>query len=782
MLIKLQTRLKRAGRLLPLALLPFAAHAQLGYPAASAVNVASTYTDLAATGTAIATANTDDANSAAQSIGFTFAYNGTSFTQFVLNTNGFIKLGATAPSAVDLFLPESMTATQIDPFESTNAADVNIVAPFNFDLTAGTAVGGTEYRVANTGTAPNRVCIIQWKNVADKTLSYDQQYGSINFQVKLYETSGNIEFVYGTTVQGTFPDDYRFAVTGIKGSSTAQSVMVVKSGPGTTPWSAANFINGFYTTAAFQYSGNVRPDLGRTYRFVPGAAAPGPTNDDPAGAITLTLALTCTPTNATNLGATTTPVNGYVNGTNPNSACGIAVTPKDVWFQFTTPASGPGSTAVVLNVTGAPAGYLRLFSTTGGATGPFTEIACASGRANNVASAPLSASGLMPNTTYYVFVSGFGSGDTTGPFTICAVAPQNNDLAAQSVYTLGTVSSYASPVTVSAAIKNVGSVASTARNATLTVSGATTYTTTQAIPVIAAGATVVVTFTAYPVAATTGINTVTVTLPADDAVANNTATAQQALSAATLSYTDPSIATFTGGFGSNSTTVTTATFYSKYTISAASSTVSAITPTFVGMATASNNYQVLVVAASAAGTPGTVLYTSPTRVRPLAGGADVVAVPNVPVSGSFYVAVRQLTTTNLGLAYQTESPLRLATFYASNDGLAFTDLSAVGIAFRPALAATMSTVTATQNAALAATVSLYPNPAHQGFQLTVPTGLRAASATLSNALGQVVQSRQLNLPAAGGTTDFNVRSLAPGIYTLVLKSGADLVVKRVVVE
>ena len=79
-------------------------------------------------------------------------------------------------------------------------------------------------------------------------------------------------------------------------------------------------------------------------------------------------------------------------------------------------------------------------------------------------------------------------------------------------------------------------------------------------------------------------------------------------------------------------------------------------------------------------------------------------------------------------------------------------------------------------------LGLYPNPAHQSFQLSVPTGLRAASATLSNALGQVVQSRQLNLPATGGTADFNVSSLASGIYTLTLKSGVDLVVKRVVVE
>jgi hypothetical protein len=45
-----------------------------------------------------------------------------------------------------------------------------------------------------------------------------------------------------------------------------------------------------------------------------------------------------------------------------------------------------------------------------------------------------------------------------------------------------------------------------------------------------------------------------------------------------------------------------------------------------------------------------------------------------------------------------------------------------------------------------------------------------------------VLTRQLNLPAAGGSADFNVSSLAAGVYSLTLKSGNDLVVKRVVVE
>ncbi|GAB3876783.1 hypothetical protein GCM10028824_35170 [Hymenobacter segetis] len=749
--------------------MPFAAHAQLGYDPANVVNTAGTYTDLAATGTAIATANTDDANSAAQPIGFTFTYNGTAFTQFVLNTNGFLKLGATAPSAADLFLPESGTATQEDPIYSADAADVNIIAPFNFDLTAGSAAGGTEYRVATTGTAPNRVCTIQWKNVADKTLEYDLQYGSMNFQVKLYETTGNIEFVYGTTTQGPNPDDYRFAVVGIKGSGIAngQTVLADRSSSAAL-WSTTPFITGYYdfTNNFYNYRGSVRPDVGRTYRFVPGTAtAPTVANDDCATATVLTPGTTCTPTTGSVAGATQSLAPILCGGYTATAA-------QDVWYSFTA----TGSTHTIA-ITGAFDGVMEVFS---GACGAPVSLACSDASGNNET---LTLTTLTAGTTYLVRYYSYFASPASGAFSICVTAPAANDAAVSAIYTLGQLSPYVSPHAVQAVVKNVGTAAQTNVTVTLNVTGANTFTNTQTVASLAAGASATVVFAAYP-SGTIGTNTVTVSVsvPNDAVTTNNSLAEPQVVSANGLSYVSPATTTFAGGIGSNSTTVTTAAFYAKYTASTANAAVTAVTPTFVGTATASNNYQVLVAAVSATGTPGTVLYTSPARVRPLAGGADVVTIPATAVTGDFFVGVRQLTTTNLGLAYQTESPLRLNTFYVF-DGTTFADLgSLAGVTFRPALAATLSTITATTNAALAATVSLYPNPARQSFQLSVPTSLRTASATLSNALGQVVQSRQLSLPAAGGTADFNVSSLAPGIYTLALKSGTDLVVKRVVVE
>ncbi|RZL15844.1 MAG: hypothetical protein EOO62_02900, partial [Hymenobacter sp.] len=107
-----------------------AAQAQnLSQPVSGATTVAGTYTDLGTAGTVISTASFDDANSAAQDIGFPFSFNGTIFTQFVFNTNGLIRMGSAAPSTAALHID----GTGVDPVQSLVAADVNFIMPFNVD-------------------------------------------------------------------------------------------------------------------------------------------------------------------------------------------------------------------------------------------------------------------------------------------------------------------------------------------------------------------------------------------------------------------------------------------------------------------------------------------------------------------------------------------------------------------------------------------------------------------------------------------------------------------------
>lgn len=248
-----------------------AAHAQLfPYQSNVAFNVDSTYTDLGSAGAAIATANTDDANSAAQSIGFTFTYNSTAFTQFVLNTNGYLKLGATAPVAPYFY--SSPQVTTGGPLNS--ATDTNLVLPFNTDLTAG-AGGATEYRVATTGATGSRVCTIQWKNVADKaSATVPTQYTNFSFQVRLYEGSNKIEFVYGAATAGATAA-IRTVAVGLKGSSSANGQLLTVQKASSTPWANATAQNTDYPVATgndlptgHNIRSTVLPGAGRTYRFL----------------------------------------------------------------------------------------------------------------------------------------------------------------------------------------------------------------------------------------------------------------------------------------------------------------------------------------------------------------------------------------------------------------------------------------------------------------------------------------------------------------------------------
>ncbi|RZK31576.1 MAG: fibronectin type III domain-containing protein, partial [Hymenobacter sp.] len=251
-----------------------AAHAQtLNYAAASVVNASGTYTDLGTTGTAIATANNDDANSAAQNIGFTFTYNGTAFTQFVFNTNGIVRLGGVAPSTAALYYDNNSARTSTDPLVSTNAADVNLLMPFNQDLIPGSNTAGVDYRVLTSGTAPNRVCTIQWRNVADKAgagsdVANGTQFANFSFQIKLYEITNNVEFVYGQAIAGTGAAGVRFPNVGLKGSGLATGQLTLGLKSETAAWSATTFQNTNYGNSAHNITQSVGPDAGRTYRFV----------------------------------------------------------------------------------------------------------------------------------------------------------------------------------------------------------------------------------------------------------------------------------------------------------------------------------------------------------------------------------------------------------------------------------------------------------------------------------------------------------------------------------
>jgi len=144
--------------------------------------------------------NKDDVISAAKNIGFTFDYGCNSYTQFIASSNGYLVLGSSGFNS------------------STNSLTNNvgpIIAPLWDDLKTGSS--GSSVNFKQTGIAGSRVMTIEWLNVKwDKSAAG----GNISFQVKLYEGSNNIEFVYRLDAAGTY-NTYSGATIGIGNNTVA---------------------------------------------------------------------------------------------------------------------------------------------------------------------------------------------------------------------------------------------------------------------------------------------------------------------------------------------------------------------------------------------------------------------------------------------------------------------------------------------------------------------------------------------------------------------------------
>ncbi|MBO2010674.1 fibronectin type III domain-containing protein, partial [Hymenobacter negativus] len=126
----------------------------------------------------------------------------------------------------------------------------------------------------------------------------------------------------------------------------------------------------------------------------------------------------------------------------------------------------------------------------------------------------------------------------------------------------------------------------------------------------------------------------------------------------------------------------------------------------------------------------------------------------------------------------TQQQLTAGTRYSFALATASAGAGRFSVVFRPA------NVTATRLELDAASVSLYPNPAHGSFTVLLPplAGQREVHAMLVNALGQVVLSHTIGLTAAGATAEFSTQNLATGVYTLRLQAENQFLTKRVVLE
>jgi hypothetical protein len=125
-------------------------------------------------GTTIPSIQVDDAASGSLPIGFTFYYEGVAYNNFFASSNGFIDLNAA----------NSSTANNL-----TTGTPRPIIAPLWDDIDG--ASGTASY--LTTGAPGNRVLTVEWLNWE---WYYTVTPATISFQLKLYEASGKIEFIY----------------------------------------------------------------------------------------------------------------------------------------------------------------------------------------------------------------------------------------------------------------------------------------------------------------------------------------------------------------------------------------------------------------------------------------------------------------------------------------------------------------------------------------------------------------------------------------------------------
>ena len=145
--------------------------------------------------------------------------------------------------------------------------------------------------------------------------------------------------------------------------------------------------------------------------FITGSTPPpAPANDEPCGALPLTLGNIQfgTAVAGTTTGATTSTIPGAAAGN-----CANHPSPNDVWFVF-----DPQSSIVNFTLTGAAAGLVRIFTAPDCATGPFTQIACAQSGASGTGVSFTGFANYTPGQRYYMAVSGYDPASAAGGFTV----------------------------------------------------------------------------------------------------------------------------------------------------------------------------------------------------------------------------------------------------------------------------------------------------------------------------------------------------------------------------
>ena len=142
-------------------------------------------------------------------IGFNFNFNGTIYTQFSVNTNGFIVLGGATAGTSSYVLSD---------VAGGGGTINNAIAGCGMDL-IGQNNSVLWYQLQ--GSSVNQILVVEWKNYNEyNSISSAPGVGNaLNFQIQLYKTSNKIQVVYGTMAGDSMP--YMHPEVGLRGASNA---------------------------------------------------------------------------------------------------------------------------------------------------------------------------------------------------------------------------------------------------------------------------------------------------------------------------------------------------------------------------------------------------------------------------------------------------------------------------------------------------------------------------------------------------------------------------------
>ncbi|TAE90186.1 MAG: hypothetical protein EAY81_01105, partial [Bacteroidetes bacterium] len=360
--------------------------------------------------------------------GFNFSFSGAVRPAFYVCANGWLSLDTTV-----------LANAWSNNMNSTSPRLV--IAPFWDDLFVlnGNLANRNLIKYQLQGTAPNRVMVVEWAEM--EVLGYASP--SLNFQVRMYEGTNNIEFVYGRmqAFDGSGTGAFTYS-TGLIGAvpTTGQKIALLREN--TNNFSASSTNDNLA----------IVPLCNTSYLFTNGGAfnptnvSGIPSNDSSSTPVVLNVnALPCTDACGTyysSRGATASATGPAPLSGNPDD---------DVWFSFTAPASGQVGISVVSSSGYDPAFQVMTasFDTTGlGAAG--------SRNAATNALESVQATGLTASATYLirVFNAGTGAGSTSGAFSICVneiiPPPANDDTSGAVTLTVGTTCTPVNGTTIGA--------------------------------------------------------------------------------------------------------------------------------------------------------------------------------------------------------------------------------------------------------------------------------------------------------------------------------------------